>query len=207
MAQTTIQADIQELISQIQRDPGCPVPNPSVSTWQIPEHPDVASIQSNQLPETTDFAIIGSGVTGCSVAVHLLGDPFAAKSKITVFDARRLTSGATGRNGGHLTSNIPALFTDLTVAYGVDMAMKIARYCDRTLKKMYELAESGNIDLLMASEVRRVESMCAFLDNNAMDHARDSITSFVEHLPEHKDGFEFLSAGEIETVSYGLKYT
>lgn len=48
--------------------------------------------------ETTGMLIVGSGITGTSVAKHLLeGQPDA---RVTIVEARTLCSGATGRNGG-----------------------------------------------------------------------------------------------------------
>ena len=44
-----------------------------------------------------DVAIIGGGLTGMSCALHLL----KAGLNVTVFEARGLADGATGRNGGH----------------------------------------------------------------------------------------------------------
>ena len=59
-------------ISKLASDPGLPQLNPTVSAWQVPEHPPLATIQSSSLPGETDTIIIGSGITACSVAKTLL---------------------------------------------------------------------------------------------------------------------------------------
>lgn len=88
-----------KLASQVIQDPGIPVPNPTVSAWQEPAHP-FATIQSKDLPRYTDCAIIGSGITGCSAAKTILESDLGFDKKVTVFEARSLTTGATSRNGG-----------------------------------------------------------------------------------------------------------
>jgi len=68
--------------SRIALPPGLPKPNPTTAVWQDPPHPTVADAQSAVLPKTVDIAIIGSGITGCSVA-HTLLDASAAQQVAT----------------------------------------------------------------------------------------------------------------------------
>ena len=100
---------LAKLAGQIIQDPGIPVAAPTVSAWQEPAHP-IATIQSDKLPQRTDFAIIGSGITGTSVAKTLLENELARDKTITMFEARSLTTGATSRNGGFLLSHAPPFF-------------------------------------------------------------------------------------------------
>lgn len=83
----------------ITADPGLPRPNPTQSFWQMPPHPELSTIQSPELPKETDIVIIGSGITGCSVARALLEEEPLGPVHVTILEARTLTSGATGRNG------------------------------------------------------------------------------------------------------------
>ncbi|KAI5271534.1 FAD dependent oxidoreductase [Aureobasidium subglaciale] len=55
------------------------------------------------LPREVDVAIVGSGISGASVAYHLLNGekPEAEKQNVLVLEAREVCWGATGRNGGH----------------------------------------------------------------------------------------------------------
>ncbi len=50
------------------------------------------------LPERTDVAIVGGGLTGLSAALHLTRDGF----HVTLLEAGRIADGASGRNGGQL---------------------------------------------------------------------------------------------------------
>lgn len=83
-------------------DPGLPRTNGSDPYWLSAKH-HLAEAQSPSLPTATDVAIIGSGITGTSVAYNLLKN-LGSGLAVTVLEARALCSGATGRNGGNLLS-------------------------------------------------------------------------------------------------------
>jgi hypothetical protein len=77
--------------------PTLPRPDPTVSGWQNP--PDaIADLRTTaELPETADVVIVGSGISGASIAFNLLEkDP---NLKVVMLEARQTCSGATGRNG------------------------------------------------------------------------------------------------------------
>jgi hypothetical protein len=59
---------------------------------------------SENIPETTDIAIIGAGFSGGSLVTHLLSTEEGRGKSILVLEARELCSGATGRNGTILVS-------------------------------------------------------------------------------------------------------
>lgn len=82
--------------------PTLPRANPTMSYWQ--EEPDeIANLQStNNVPGTADIVIIGSGISGASIAYDLLSRD-ATTSEIVMFEARQACSGATGRNGRGFT--------------------------------------------------------------------------------------------------------
>jgi ribulose 1,5-bisphosphate synthetase/thiazole synthase len=74
-----------------------PTRNPSNSYWQTKPHR--LATHRSQFPTAADVVIIGSGITGVSIARTLLEE--APDIKIVLVDARELCNGATGRNGGH----------------------------------------------------------------------------------------------------------
>ena len=84
-------------------DPGLPLPNPTISSWQIPPDPLQNYRSTKSLPtEILDVVIIGSGFSGTSVAWHLLhgdDDSQLRQLKVLMLEAREVCSGATGRNG------------------------------------------------------------------------------------------------------------
>ncbi|KIL60040.1 hypothetical protein M378DRAFT_84343 [Amanita muscaria Koide BX008] len=86
-----------------------PVPNATRSFWThgAPDANPLAREGSHgQLTPEADVCIIGSGITGVSAAYHLANANIPLN--VAVLEARDFCSGATGRNGGHLT---PSLFS------------------------------------------------------------------------------------------------
>jgi hypothetical protein len=81
---------------RIQEDPGLPIPNPTKSFWHDELSP-IASHELERLPEYVDAVVIGSGITGASVARTLIrkGD---TGIKVLMLEARQTCSGATGRS-------------------------------------------------------------------------------------------------------------
>ena len=74
-----------------------PLPNPTISYWQDPPD-EIANLQSTELlPDCVDYIIIGSGISGTSIAYNLLNTK--PHSSILILEARQACSGATGRNG------------------------------------------------------------------------------------------------------------
>ena len=186
--------------SLIMADPGVPKENPTKAFWQEPPH-RLATIQSPNLQEKVDIAVIGSGITACSVATELLSQPEHAKSTLTVFEARELTSGATGRNGGHLITATIAEFSFLEEMYGTAAAAKIARFCTATLEKMHEVGSSNGKDIKAQSETRRVEGTILFMDNDILDGFKNSVASYEAAVPEEKGNFIFHDQQQTREVS------
>jgi hypothetical protein len=87
----------QTIQERIQRSPGFPLPNPTRSFWSYPPSP--IATHSSQFPTYADFVIIGSGITGASVARRLLNNLHGEghNAKVLMLEARDACSGATGR--------------------------------------------------------------------------------------------------------------
>ncbi|GAA5938151.1 NAD(P)/FAD-dependent oxidoreductase [Sporobolomyces koalae] len=113
--------------------PPCSPPNaaPLDSFWT--KHfsgPLAHAGRDSPLPDHADIVVIGAGLTGtCAVdaLVERLGSlPTARSRKVTivVLEAREFCSGATARNGGHLTSAPILGFATLTQLYGQDEATR-----------------------------------------------------------------------------------
>ena len=203
MVRDTIAASLlAELALQTLADPQLPRADPTVSFWQLPPHPTLSDVQSESLPGSTDYAIIGSGVTGCSIATTLLGQASQSSTpcSVTVFEARKLCSGATGRNGGVLASFVPGDYKILSERYGHEEATKIARFVLRTLEKMHQLGNSS-AELREASEVRRTMDVLAFEDEHALRDAKESLDLYEEHVPEEHGKARHLTSQEAASVN------
>ncbi|KAF5006903.1 hypothetical protein FDECE_6746 [Fusarium decemcellulare] len=161
----------------ITRDPGLPRPNPTPSYWQHIPH-RLADHQSQTLPETADIVVIGSGITGASVTKLLLEKD--STSKVVVFEARSLCSGATGRNGGQLATNAGEIYSQYKERFGNDMAGKIASFTFKTCERMKEvIAEYAPEE----SEYRDVTKVRTFLDESSFVAMKDSITQMEADHP------------------------
>src|SRR5699024_8257939 len=94
-------------LSRVRSDPGVPDVRSTSPFWLCDPHPQLSGCQSESLPTEADVVIIGSGITGASIARTLLEDRIrqnviSEHPTVVVLEARDICSGATGRNGGHI---------------------------------------------------------------------------------------------------------
>ena len=182
-------------------DPQLPRPDPTPSFWQEPPHPTVSNVQSINLPRTTDFAVIGSGITGCSVTKALLEQASLNGKKITVLEARTLCSSATGRNGGHLVSDTPDSFAHLVPMFGRDEAKRVARFSFASMDRMKEVVAGLADDLKEKAQLREVTSVTGFGDTETFERFKSSLAMFEETLPELRGRNEVIGRDEAQKVS------
>ncbi|KAJ5616545.1 hypothetical protein N7537_001659, partial [Penicillium hordei] len=186
------------VFSLVKADPGLPRPNPTESYWQHIPHA-LANVQSSKLPTDRDFAIIGSGITGLSVARSLLEcHPTAT---VTVLEARALCSGATGRNGGQMAANAGEQYMNLAETHGVETAGKIVDFTFRNLEKMRELIEE--YDAVELSEMQRLRKLRVFLTQGKFDDFKKSIARLELDHPSKKGLYTILDADAV-LKKYGI---
>ncbi|KAJ5993888.1 MFS transporter [Penicillium sp. IBT 35674x] len=188
------------LVARIKADPLLPRPNPTATFWQDPPHPTVSSIQSQELPLKTDIAIIGSGITGCSVAKALLEDPSLAGKTVTILEAREVTSSATGRNGGHLVSDCLESFALVSATLGTDHAVEVARFSLASMQRLRDVVAAFGGGLAEKSKIREVVSTSVIGDEESLEEARVSLAAFEEALPDLKGMFVLLEKEEAMEV-------
>lgn len=79
---------------------GLPSQRASASFWHI-EPKLLGHRTTEHLPQQTDIVVIGSGISGASVAHHVLeesnGEGSEKKKNVLVLEAREVCWGATGR--------------------------------------------------------------------------------------------------------------
>lgn len=154
---------------RIKLPPGLPRPNPTASVWQEPPHPTVADAQSSVLPATVDVAVIGSGITGCSVSHSLLKQ--SSTLRVTVVEARRAVSGATGRNGGHLISDSSSLVPKLVPVIGAEAAREMACFSEANKARIRDMVSELGDKEREAVELRNVTGTVAFEDADIFNAA------------------------------------
>lgn len=103
--------------------------NPTKSYWLETLQ---AALPTASLPLTTEYIIIGAGISGASVAYHLS----IHTNQIVVIDARGIAGGATGRNGG--------LFLPGTSNF----KEKIERFGIETVREMIEFEHDNEAEIL-----------------------------------------------------------
>lgn len=134
--------------------------------------------------------IIGSGITGCSVAKELLHlDPTI---KITLLEARTITSGATGRNGGHIATHPIVDYSALADYVGKDEAIKICRFRLAHYDLIYDDLKAIEEELLEISEIRRVQAVCGLLDEEKLESMKGKKERFESDWPEFKGRMRIL---------------
>ncbi|KAK8869484.1 hypothetical protein IAR55_000049 [Kwoniella newhampshirensis] len=119
-----------------------------LSAWQrsTRDDPLINHGRDDPLPETADIVIIGSGISGASVAYNLLSAPNRPKN-IVVLEARECTSGASGRNAGHCRPDAFRGFIPFAAMHGPEESRLIMQSEVTTLKNVKEfLKKHPSID-------------------------------------------------------------
>jgi glycine/D-amino acid oxidase-like deaminating enzyme len=88
--------------------------------------------------------IIGSGITGASIAWKLLqAEPDAS---ILILEARTASSGATGRNGGHCRAGRYLNFKTDLETFGKEEALKLETLEEQNVKNVGEFIKKHGIE-------------------------------------------------------------
>lgn len=196
-----VSAPVRRLFQRLAISPGIPVDNPCDSYWMSPPSPIAkhGSGPGTVIPEYADVVIIGSGITGTSVARTLLDydDKHRGENRplhVVMLEARDACSGATGRNGGHIT---PVLYQDyaaLKKAYGVDVAAEIIRFRLAHLTELLAVATEEN--LLDDSMCRETKSYDVYQDTNLYEHAKELLEVYQRDLPSEGADLEVVENRE-----------
>jgi glycine/D-amino acid oxidase-like deaminating enzyme len=146
---------------------GFPVPNPTESYWQIPEHRIANLRTTEELPtdSTFDYVIIGSGISGAATAYKLLDrNP---ELSILMLEARKAASGASGRNGGHVRPGDWKSIQEWVERYGEDDALKVQKLEQECVDDMINFVRTHNV----SSGFQEVESADLYWTKEAFEKA------------------------------------
>ncbi|KAG5634488.1 hypothetical protein H0H81_001775 [Sphagnurus paluster] len=180
---------LNELLLRLHRSPGLPVASPCPSYWLIPPSPIAkhGSGRDTELPAYADIVIIGSGITGTSVARTLLDwqrahpTDGASPLHVVMLEARDTCSGATGRNGGHITPPTYPIYGELKAKYGQTVAQQIMRF---RLAHVAQLREAAAAEGLLAdSQCREVETFDVFHDARLYAESKARLAVYHADLP------------------------
>jgi glycine/D-amino acid oxidase-like deaminating enzyme len=191
----------QQALNRIHADPGVPKDATTSSFWLKDLHPHFAQRSSSPLPTEADVVIIGSGVSGASIARTLLQSRTKVSNSlhpaVVMLEARDICSGATGRNGGHIleTADEYAEFAD---AFGDEAARKLIRFRLSHLHEMLSVAEE--LCLTEAAQARKVKFLSAFFGDEGWKAAKERLERFKNDMPEESSEWVAYEGGSIPEV-------
>ena len=192
---------LQTINERIAAEPGLPVENPTCSFWMFPPSP--IARHCSDLPNHVDVVVIGSGITGTSVAKTLFDRAHAEGRRpvVLMLEARDACSGATGRyvaytsgqgwaskaavllhrNGGHIS---PPLYHDYAILrqdHGDVIAQKMTKF---RLAHLHELRQAaGEESILDTSQWRQVELVDAYYNQELFAKAKAKAEAYQRALP------------------------
>ena len=110
---------------------------------------------TTRLSGKADVAVIGGGITGCSCALALA----EAGLKVSLFEAREIAGGASGRNGGFALRGGAAPYPVLTESIGDEATADLWRWTEAELDQLAALAgdafrPTGSLRLAVDEEER-----------------------------------------------------
>ncbi|KAE9369016.1 DAO-domain-containing protein [Stipitochalara longipes BDJ] len=177
-------AELNALQTRLNISPGIPVANPTTSFWlQNPPFPDLVDKRSKTLPETTDIVIIGSGITGASIARTILSEcaSMGINRRVVMLEAREACSGATGRNGGHIKCTTHESYCEYKKRFGAERAKALVNFQTSHLPILVDLANQEGWDL---AEAREVETLDVFFDEEVWLDNKKKVEIFWLEMPE-----------------------
>ncbi|KAG6882502.1 hypothetical protein C0992_011480, partial [Termitomyces sp. T32_za158] len=178
-------SSVDRLLVRLAASPGLPVPVPTEAYWQIPKAPVAEWGQHDAVPAYADVVVVGSGITGTAVARTLLDwgrDHRRQGVRIVMLEAREACSGATGRNGGHITPVLYDQYPELRDTFGRETAAQIIRFRLAHVPALLEVAREEG--LLEESQCRRVDAFDVFMNQEQFAESKRKLEVYRMELPE-----------------------
>ncbi|KAF2019915.1 FAD dependent oxidoreductase [Aaosphaeria arxii CBS 175.79] len=122
-----------------------PVANPVPSFWNAEPRALDDHRTTPDLPQTCDVVIVGAGFAGVATAYHILKDNPNPPS-IVLLEARKVCSGASGRNGGHVKPDTYFNVPKFAKIFGVQAAAELAAFEASHVYAVKDLVEAEKLD-------------------------------------------------------------
>ncbi|KAG6864300.1 hypothetical protein C0991_010750 [Blastosporella zonata] len=196
---------IDDLLRRSCASPGLPVQNPTESYWQVPRAPvaDYGSEEGAEMPEYADVVVIGSGITGTAFVRTLLDwerdnhKNAQDKTSVVMLEARGACSGATGRNGGHITPVLYAQFPSLVSAFGAKIAAQIIRFRLAHIPSLLRVAREEGLE--ENAQAREVDTWDVYLEEGLWGKQRRNYETYGKAIGE--DGWRVVKGEEVIKAS------
>ncbi|GLI60008.1 hypothetical protein VaNZ11_002070 [Volvox africanus] len=132
-----------------------PVPKPTISYWikafpgamnpiMSRPAPSTCGQPRPSLPQAADVVIIGGGIAGVSTAYHLRKT--RPDLQVVLMEARQLSHGATGRNGGLLWPALNAPWVKTADRYGTTEASRMMAFELQCLSEVTQFIKSNGLE-------------------------------------------------------------
>ncbi len=143
----------------------------------------------------TDVCIVGGGYTGLSCAIHLRQLGY----QVTLLEANRVGWGASGRNGGHVSTGQRADQLELEKWVGQSQARQLWDLSLEAVDTVCGLIDSFNINCELKS---------GNLDLAAKPQEVSAMQRYVEHLREHYQcqHLQYIEPKELATMTSARSY-
>lgn len=110
----------------------------------VEDHPRPKGLTS-ELPRETDYLVVGSGLTGLTASLRLVG----AGNTVTVVDSREIAGGASAINGGMVSPDVKAGIRTIFSRYGPEIGHEMWASTVRSVELVRELASKPGVDALV----------------------------------------------------------
>ncbi|KIW21042.1 hypothetical protein PV08_01621 [Exophiala spinifera] len=174
-----------------------PNPTSTVPCWRTELHPLDNYRSTEELPSTSDIVIIGAGMTGISIAYHLLQEtsPESAPS-ITILEARQVCSGATGRNGGHLKL-ASWIVKDKLEQWSVEASRELIRSHLAHIMALKNVIEKEEIDC----DFLVTRSFDVFMDSGEARQSEGNLRMYKDMAMDELEHVDLLGPKYLEAVT------
>ncbi|KAI9046064.1 NAD(P)/FAD-dependent oxidoreductase [Aspergillus affinis] len=124
-----------------------PFANSTLSIWHrtTRSFPYLHANRSINVPPSTKYLIIGSGISGALTAYELIRTGVRGED-ILILEAREAVSGATGRNAGHIRPDAFRGFPGYAAVHGPEQARKILENERVVLERVREFVTANDVD-------------------------------------------------------------
>jgi glycine/D-amino acid oxidase-like deaminating enzyme len=198
----TVASAWEALERRVRESPGIPLEGASMSFWMSPKA-EISGWPWNQtsdevtkeLPEYADIVVIGSGISGCSFVREIFEESDGLK--VLMLEARDVCSGATARNGGHITPPLYHDYQALVEEHGLETAREIIRFRLKHLPEILRVVKEEGTRLQEESQAREVQTYDAYWDEGVFKDAKKNLEDYLRAFEEERErGWRVLEKDE-----------